>query len=389
MSSESNPQAIAIDPPVAPWGKRNPFPAPLLLNTKLNKEGTHRDCRHLEISLEGSDFSYESGDAAATIPRNDPDLVDDILALLSFEADATVILKGGETLPLREALMENFDICTINKNSIKKWSAFSTHADIHAALEDEEKMSAILDSRHIIDLLVDFPADFKTPEEFASILRKLQPRLYSIASSPTAHGDALHLTVAKVEYETLGRQRKGVCSTFLCDRLQVGETVRLFLQNAKHFKLPEDKSTDIIMVGPGTGIAPFRSFLYERKATGSTGRHWLFFGNPHEATDYFYQEEFEALQEEGILNRLDLAWSRDQDFKIYVQDKINEAAEELWNWIDSGAHLYVCGDAVYMAGDVDKALHKSIEDHGGKSEEEAIEYVKQMKADKRYQRDVY
>lgn len=389
MTSQPGSQANEQTTPETPWGKRNPFPAPLLVNVKLNKEGTHRDCRHLELSLDGSGYSYEAGDAAATFPKNDPDLIDEILGELPFDADSEVELKGGETVPLREALLEKFDICTINKNSIKKWSAFSSHPDIHAALEDDEKMAAILENRQIIDLILEFSADFKTPEDLTGLLRKLQPRLYSIASSPMAHPGELHLTVAKVEYETRDRKRKGVCSTFLCDRLSVGENVRLFLQTAKHFKLPEDTSTDIIMVGPGTGIAPFRSFLNERKAAGGSGRNWLFFGNPHEATDYFYQEEFESLLEEGILNRLDLAWSRDQDFKIYVQDKISEASEELWNWISSGAHLYVCGDAVYMAGDVDKALHKSIEDHGGRTEDEAIEYVKQMKADKRYQRDVY
>ena len=339
--------------------------------------------------MEGSGYSYESGDAAATFPLNVPELVDEILEALSFDTDDLVGMKGGEKARLRDVLMEHFDICTINKNTIKKWSVFCDHRDIHDALEDEEKMKELLKDRQIIDLIYDFPATFKTPECFTGLLRKLQPRLYSIASSPLAHGDILHLTVAKVEYETRGRKRKGVCSTFLCDRLQVNETVKLFLMPAKSFKLPEDKTTDIIMVGPGTGIAPFRSFLYERKAGGATGRNWLFFGNPHEATDYFYQEEFEAMQEEGLLTRLDLAWSRDQDYKIYVQDKMNEASEELWKWIDSGAHLYVCGDAVYMAGDVDKALHKAIEDHGGRSEEEAIEYVKQMKADRRYQRDVY
>ncbi len=389
MTSQASPENAEPEPTTTPWGKRNPFPAPLLVNIKLNKEGTHRDCRHLELSLDGSGFTYEAGDAAATYPKNDPDLVDEILAALSFSGDSTIELKGGESASLRQALMENFDICTINKNIIKKWAVFSSHSDIHAALEDEEKMTAILENRQIIDLIIDFPADFNTPGDFTGLLRKLQPRLYSIASSPLAHPGKLHLTVAKVEYETRGRHRKGVCSTFLCDRLGVGETVRLFLQTAKHFKLPEDKSTDIIMVGPGTGIAPFRAFLNERKAGEATGRNWLFFGNPHEATDYFYQEEFETLLKEGVLSRLDLAWSRDQDFKIYVQDKINEASRDLWNWIDSGAHLYVCGDAVYMAGDVDKALHKAIEDHGGRSEEEAIEYVKQMKADKRYQRDVY
>ena len=267
--------------------------------------------------------------------------------------------------------------------------AVCNHPHLNAIVDDADEIAKLTDGREIVDLLMDFPADFKTGQDFVGVLRKLNPRLYSIASSPKAHPGEVHLTVAKVEYETHGRHRKGVASTFMCDRVPEGDTMDVFLQKAKHFGLPEELDRDIIMVGPGTGIAPFRAFLEERKVIGATGQNWLFFGNPHEATDYFYKEEFDQMMAEGILNRIDLAWSRDQDFKIYVQDKIVEAAEELWKWIDGGAVLYVCGDAQYMAPDVDKALHDLIEKFGGRSETEAAEYVDQMKKDHRYQRDVY
>lgn len=221
------------------------------------------------------------------------------------------------------------------------------------------------------------------------MLRKLNPRLYSIASSFNAHPDEVHLTVAKVEYETKGRSRKGVASTFLCDRMEPGDKVKVFMQVSKHFRLPENPETDVIMVGPGTGIAPFRAFLEERRVTGASGRNWLFFGNPYRATDFFYEEELEEYLDQGILTRLDLAWSRDQANKIYVQNKMQEAKRDLWEWIEGGAHFYVCGDATRMAGDVDSALREAVRDEGGMSADEADAYVDQMKKDHRYQRDVY
>jgi len=372
-----------------PFGKKNPFPAPVLDVRRLNLDPSPRDTRHIEFSLEGSGLDYEVGDVLATFPRNDPDLVEEILDVLPFNTSVSVEVPDGRKLPLREALLECYDVCTINKGLLKKWALLCSHPYLIAAMKDDDGIATILEGRQIIDLLYDFPADFKSAQDFVGILRKLTPRLYSIASSPKAHPGEVHLTVAKVTYESLGRTRKGVASTFLCEGVEKGDTVRVFLQHAKHFKLPEDGARDVIMVGPGTGIAPFRAFLEERKATGATGRNWLFFGNPHESTDFFYQDEFELYQAENVLHRLDLAWSRDQDYKIYVQDKIRENAAELWNWVSGGAHFYVCGDAQYMAPDVDAALHDLIRDHGGLSQEEAADYVAQMKKDKRYQRDVY
>ncbi len=383
MMETENPETI-------PYGKKNPFPAELLVNRKLNKEGAFKDTRHIELSLRGSGFTYEVGDVLATYPLNDPDHVDEILSLLPFRTEkSTVELKGGPEMPLRDALIQHFDLRTVNKTVLKKWAAKTYHPYLQAAMEDDAEIAEILDGIEVIDLLYDFPREFKDGQEFVDVLRKQIPRLYSIASSLNAHPDEVHLTVAKVEYQTRGRERKGVASTFLCDRLPVGEKVMTFIQVSKHFRLPEDPAKDVVMVGPGTGIAPFRAFLEERAIQGAQGRNWLFFGNPHRGTDFFYEDEFRHFEEKGVLHRMDLAWSRDQAHKIYVQDKIREAREELWRWIDGGAHFYVCGDATRMAGDVDEALREAIREGGGFSPEEADAYVEQMKKDHRYQRDVY
>lgn len=378
--------AVAED---IPFGKKRPFPAPLKFRKKLSLDPSPRDTRHIELSLEGSGMDYEVGDAIATFPKNDPALIDEILSVLPFNTSVSVTVPDGRKLPLRDALLECYDVCTVTKAILKKWEPLTCHPYLAASIEDDEEVGKIIDGIEIIDLLYDFPADFKSGQDFVKILRKLQPRLYSIASSPNAHPGEVHLTVAKVGYETNGRLRKGVCSTFLCEGMEEGETVGVFMQPTKHFKLPEDPEKDIIMVGPGTGIAPFRAFLEERQVSKAPGRSWLFFGNPHEETDYFYEDEFDAMKKDGSLTRIDVAWSRDQDFKIYVQDKIREFSSEVWNWIDGGAHFYVCGDANYMAPDVEKALFELIRKYGNLNDEGAAEYLKKLKDEGRYQRDVY
>lgn len=372
-----------------PYGKKNPFPAPLLRRNRLNLDPSPRDTRHLEFSLEGSGLEYEVGDAIATFPLNDPDLVDEMLGILPFNTAVSVEIKNVGKIPLRDALLEHCDIRTVNKTILKKWAPLTCHPYLHAVIEDDDEVSKILDGIEIIDLIYDFPADLKSGQDFIDILRRLTPRLYSIASSPTKHPGEVHLTVAKVTYEAKGRVRKGVASTFLCEGMAEGDTVRVFMQPTKHFKLPTDTDRDVIMVGPGTGIAPFRAFLEEREATKAKGRNWLFFGNPHEATDYFYKDEFDAMRKSGVLTRLDLAWSRDQEFKIYVQDRLRENAEEIFSWLEAGAHFYVCGDAQYMAPDVEKALLDSIRKYGGNDDEQAAAYLKKLKDEGRYQRDVY
>ncbi|MCG8600113.1 MAG: sulfite reductase subunit alpha [Verrucomicrobiales bacterium] len=372
-----------------PFGKKNPFPSALKHRYRLNLDPSPRDTRHLEFDLTGSGLEYEVGDAVATYPLNDADLVDEILTALPFNTSVSVETKDKRKLPLRDALLECYDIRTVTKAILKKWAPLTCHPFLHAVIEDDDEVAKILDGIEIIDLLYDFPADFKSGQDFVDMLRRLTPRLYSIASSPKKHPGEVHLTVAKVTYETKGRVRKGVASTFLCEGMTEGETVRVFMQPTKHFKLPEDLSKDIIMVGPGTGIAPFRAFLEEREVTEATGRNWLLFGNPHEDTDYFYKDEFEAMQKSGVLTRIDLAWSRDQEHKIYVQDRLRENGEELWKWLENGAHFYVCGDAQYMAPDVEKALLESIRKFGGMDDEGATAYLKKLKDEHRYQRDVY
>lgn len=317
-------------------------------------------------------------------------MADELIEILGFDPTTPVTTPDKEEKPLREALIEDFDIRTLSAKGMTDWSAKSDSDGLNELLAGEK--AAIEDyiwGRELIDLAADHPATFTDASEFIGLLRKLGPRLYSISSSPKAHPDEVHLTVAKVTYESHGRERGGVCSTYLSDRVNGDGTVPVFFQPAAHFKLPTDLGKDVIMCGPGTGIAPFRAFLEEREATDADGRNWLFFGNPHESTDFLYREQLISQKEGGVLDRLDLAWSRDGEEKVYVQNKMLEAGAELWEWFQNGAHFYICGDAKRMAKDVDDALHTIAEQHGGLSEDEAKDYINQLKKDKRYQRDVY
>ncbi|WP_411845282.1 flavodoxin domain-containing protein [Roseibacillus persicicus] len=373
-----------------PYGKKKPFPAPVLNNYNLNGAGAFKATHHIEFSLEGSGLEYEAGDALGVVPVNPESVVDELLAALPFNTGREVPLPGGGEVPLKEALMHHYDIRSLNKNLVSAWQERSGSPYLRSVVEADDK--AVWDDffwgRELIDLVVDYPADFRDGEEFVGVLKKLQPRLYSISSSPKAHPGEVHLTVAIVTYDSHGRSRGGVCSTFLADRCE-GVQPGVYVHVNKAFRPPSDGTVPLIMVGPGTGIAPFRAFLEERQATGATGQNWLFFGNPYRATDFLYEEELATMQEKGTLNKLSLAFSRDQKEKLYVQHLMLQEGAELWKWLEEGAHFCVCGDASRMAKDVDAALHQVIQDHGGKSEEEAIEYVKQLKKDKRYARDVY
>ncbi|MCG8602724.1 MAG: assimilatory sulfite reductase (NADPH) flavoprotein subunit [Verrucomicrobiales bacterium] len=373
------------------WSKKNPFRAKLLENRRLNGETSDRDTRHFEFDLTGSGLSYEVGDVLGVYPKNNAALVDEMIEKLGFSPDEPVPTSDRGEQALRVALIEDYDITTLSAKVIKDWAERSSSEFLNALLKegDDELLKDYIWGRELIDLVTDHPAEWSGAGEFVSILRKLGPRLYSISSSPAAHPDQVHLSVAKVTYETHGRIREGVCSTYLADRVNGDGTVPVFFQPAAHFKLPADLATDVIMCGPGTGIAPFRAFLEEREATKAPGRNWLFFGNPHEQTDFLYREQLLGQQEKGILNRLDLAWSRDGDSKVYVQDKMRESGEELWNWLNGGAHFYVCGDAKRMAKDVDAALHHIAATHGGLGEDGAKDFINQLKKEKRYQRDVY
>jgi sulfite reductase (NADPH) flavoprotein alpha-component len=373
-----------------PFGKKNPFPSPLLNSYDLNKEGSARETYHIELSLKDSGLEYQTGDALGVLSHNPAQVVDEMLPLLPFNVKDVVPLPGGSEVPLREALITSYDIRSLNKKLLKGWSERSGSPFLLALVESgsREEIEEYCWGRELIDLINDHPADFADGEEFVSVLKKLQPRLYSIASSPNAHPGEVHLTVAIVRYSSHGRDRGGVCSTYLSDR--VGDVCSgVFVHNNKAFRPPEDLSKDIIMVGPGTGIAPFRAFIEEREFSKASGRNWLFFGNPCRATDFIYEDEINAWVENGTLTKLDLAFSRDQENKIYVQDRMLEAGAELWDWLKGGGYFYVCGDASRMAKDVDKALQTILKTHGGLSDEEVVDYLKKLKKEKRYARDVY
>ena len=371
------------------YSKTQPFPAAVLQNYNLNGPGD-KQTHQIALSLEGSDLNYEVGDALGVFPLNPPDVVDEIIANLPFKP-SDVPAPNGSEVSLRDALIHHYDIGSLNKSILQKWQARSGSPFLRSlvAADDKQAYDDFCWGRDLIDLVIDHPADFTDGEEFVSVLKKLQPRLYSIASSPRAHPGEVHLCVGAVRYESHGRKRGGICSTFLADRLSSENPPRIYVHSNKAFRLPADAATDVIMVGPGTGIAPFRAFLEDRKATAASGRNWLFFGNPHRATDYLYQDELEALHADGVLNQLDLAWSRDQKEKLYVQHLMLQNGADLWNWLQNGAAFYVCGDASRMAKDVDQALLQIASEHGKLSADEAAAFISQLKKDKRYQRDVY
>ncbi|MEW6304771.1 MAG: assimilatory sulfite reductase (NADPH) flavoprotein subunit [Verrucomicrobiota bacterium] len=384
-------------PPPAPaaekgWSRNHPFPARLVTNRKLNAAGSAKDTRHFEISLEGSGLSYEVGDALGVMPANCPVLVEELLATLGFKGEETVKSPAGSEVSLHEALLRHYIITQPGPSLIQAAAERAKSAEVLALLAPDKKpdYDQWLWGRDIVDVLLGCKGAQFAPEEFVGFLRKLQPRLYSISSSPKAHPGQVHLTVAAVRYEAHGRAKKGVCSCFLADRTVLNETpVPVFVQTSHGFRLPTDTERPVIMIGPGTGIAPFRAFLEERRATGAKGKNWLFFGDQCQAYDFLYQEELEAMLKDGALTRLDLAFSRDQKEKIYVQNRMLENAAELWSWLEAGTHVYVCGDAKRMAKDVDAALHEVIQKAGGRTPEQAAEYVAKLKAEKRYQRDVY
>lgn len=371
------------------YGKSNPFPAKLLKNILLNKPGSGKEVRHYEIALNGSGLTYEAGDALGVVPVNCQELVDDIIAALKAKPDENVKF-GDNIVSLREALTHHFDVTKPSQEFLAAVAKAAPQSELTALLvpEKREELKKWLWGRQLIDLLELLPAPMPIAE-FIPLLKKLAPRLYSISSSPKAHPGEVHLTVGAVRYESHGRERKGVASTFLADRVGDAEFVRVFVQPSHGFKPPGNGDLRMIMVGPGTGIAPFRAFLEERLATGAKGKNWLFFGDQKKDTDFLYDELLTDWQRSGFLTRLDLAFSRDQEKKIYVQDRMLENAAELWSWLEAGAHFYVCGDASRMAKDVDAALHKIVETVGSKSADEAKAYVAKLKSDKRYQRDVY
>lgn len=377
--------------PAVAFDKKNPFPSEVLDHVMLNGERTSKETLHLEFSLEGSGLEYEAGDALAVIPVNADDVVAAILKQTGFSESEEVEIKGGEKLPFGEALRTKLDITALSRAIVKKYLGLSANEKLEALLSDDskEEFKDWIWGRQIVDLLESFPIKELTAQQFSSILRKMPPRLYSIASSPKAHPGEVHLTVAAVRYDGHGKDRKGVASTFLADDAKTGEKVLVYVHKNKNFRLPENDETPIIMVGPGTGIAPFRAFVEERAETGAKGESWLFFGDQKYSYDFLYQLEWQDHLKDGNLTKLDVAFSRDQPEKYYVQDVMREQAVELYAWLEKGAAFYVCGDAERMAKDVHQALIDIVVEQGSKTSEEAIAYVDQLKKDKRYQRDVY
>lgn len=388
-------ETVALDAtapgPAAPatGSRHQPLRTRLLVNRVLNAPGAHKETRQFAFDLRDSGLVYEAGDALGVWPTNCPELVGDMLSVLKLPASAPVTVKGIGEMPIAEALLRHQDIARITTDMlgfVRERSGSDTLAELLRP-ERAQDLKQWLWGRQIIDLLQEFPLQV-TAGEWMAALKRLQPRLYSISSSPKAQVGEAHLTVATVRYDHQGKPRSGVCSTFLADR--AGEVeVPIFVQKSAHFRPPARSETSMIMVGPGTGVAPFRGFLHERRVRGDGGRNWLFFGEQHAATDFYYRDELQAMRQDGLLTELSLAFSRDQERKIYVQDRMREQGAQLWAWLQEGAHFYVCGDAGRMAKDVDQALRDIVQRHGGMDAERAGAYVRQLGSDKRYLRDVY
>ncbi len=377
--------------PVSLYGKKNPFPAETLDSVLLNGEGTAKETLHVEFSLAGSGLTYEPGDALAVQPVNAPDIVQAIIQAAKLTGNETVDVKNVGPKLLADALREDYDITALSRGVLTKLADVSGSRVLRDLVGEDkrEQLREWMEGREIIDALLEYTPQGLPAEALVSIFRKLPVRLYSIASSPLEHPDEVHLTVAAVRYAANGRERKGVCSTYLADLVKIGDNVPVFVQPNKNFRLPADPATPIIMVGPGTGVAPFRAFVEHRSAQEGAGKSWLFFGDQHYTYDFLYQLEWQDHLKSGALTRLDVAFSRDQPEKIYVQDRIIEHAKEIYQWLQEGAHVYVCGDATRMARDVHEALISVVEFQDGISREAAEAYVEELKKSKRYQRDVY
>ena len=374
------------------YSRTSPFQSEVLENLNLNGRGSDRETRHLELSLEGSNLQYEPGDCVGIYPENNPILVDALIEQMGWKAEEFVpINKKGEERPLREALLSNLEITVLTKPLLEQAAKLTPNNDLHELLKlgHEQELKTYISERDLLDLVQDFSPWEASAREFVSILRKMPHRLYSIASSSKASPDEVHLTIRTVQYEAHGRERYGVCSTQCAERLESGDFLPIYIHQNPNFKLPVNSETPIIMIGPGTGVAPFRAFIEERAETGAQGKNWLFYGDQHFLTDFLYQLDFQRWVKEGILTRMDVAFSRDTDEKVYVQHRMLEKSQELYQWLLEGASIYICGDEKHMAHDVHNTLITIIEQEGGKSNEEAVAYLADMQQQNRYQRDVY
>ncbi|HEY9042707.1 MAG TPA: assimilatory sulfite reductase (NADPH) flavoprotein subunit [Rheinheimera sp.] len=372
---------------VSQYNKQSPFAAELYTNQKITGRDSGKDVRHIEISLAGSGLSYQPGDALGVYFTNDAALVRELLLLTAIARDTPVTL-GAETLTIEQALTEQLELTQSYPAFAEKYAAATGNTALADLAADKTALRAYLNERQIIDIVRDHPG-LLSAQQLADALRKQQPRLYSIASSQAEVEDEVHLTVAVVRYDAYGQPHLGGASGFLAERLAEGEKVKVFVEHNNNFRLPQSDDTPVIMIGPGTGIAPFRAFLQERDARGASGKNWLFFGNPHFTQDFLYQLELQNYLKRGVLSKLDVAFSRDQAAKVYVQDKLRKHGAEVWQWLQDGAHLYICGDANRMAKDVQQALIDIVQQYGGKTADEAQHYLDELRVAKRYQKDVY
>ncbi|WP_144487878.1 assimilatory sulfite reductase (NADPH) flavoprotein subunit [Bacillus subtilis] len=374
------------------YSRTNPFRAEVLENLNLNGRGSNKETRHVELSLEGSGLTYEPGDSLGVYPENDPELVELLLKEMNWDPEEIVTLnKQGDVRPLKEALISHYEITVLTKPLLEQAAQLTGNDELRELLApgNEENVKAYIEGRDLLDLVRDYGPFSVSAQEFVSILRKMPARLYSIASSLSANPDEVHLTIGAVRYDAHGRERKGVCSILCAERLQPGDTLPVYVQHNQNFKLPKDPETPIIMVGPGTGVAPFRSFMQEREETGAEGKAWMFFGDQHFVTDFLYQTEWQNWLKDGVLTKMDVAFSRDTEEKVYVQHRMLEHSAELFEWLQEGAAVYICGDEKHMAHDVHNTLLEIIEKEGNMSREEAEAYLADMQQQKRYQRDVY
>ncbi|MCR6596094.1 assimilatory sulfite reductase (NADPH) flavoprotein subunit [Bacillus halotolerans] len=396
--SEAEGGSAAPAPAAAPqtgesaYSRTNPFRAEVLENLNLNGRGSNKETRHVELSLEGSGLTYEPGDSLGVYPENDPVLVDLLLQEMNWDPEEIVTLnKQGDVRPLKEALISHYEITVLTKPLLEQAAHLTGSEELRELLApgNEGKVKAYIEGRDLLDLIRDYGPFSVTAQEFVSILRKMPARLYSIASSLSANPDEVHLTIGAVRYDAHGRERKGVCSILCAERLQPGDTLPVYVQHNQNFKLPKDPETPIIMVGPGTGVAPFRSFMQEREETGAEGKAWMFFGDQHFVTDFLYQTEWQNWLKDGVLTKMDVAFSRDTEEKVYVQHRMLEQSAELFEWLQEGAAVYICGDEKHMAHDVHNTLLDIIEKEGNMTREKAEVYLADMQQQKRYQRDVY
>ncbi len=379
--------ALTKAAPSPQFDRKRPFAAPVLEKIQLNGRGSTKETWHVELSIEGSGLQYAPGDSLGVYPQNPSSLVREVLYTAMLNGNKQVVFQGKENT-LRHFLLREVELTVLTREVIEKYAAWTNSAKLKAILEDNAVLKKFLWGRNVADLLREFPAAM-SEATLLSFLRKMPPRLYSIASSMEAHPEEAHLTVAAVRYQHGGFLHLGAASTFMADRVPVGESLPVFIESNEYFKLPDDPSLDIIMVGPGTGVAPFRAFVEQRSERGGSGKNWLFFGNPHFETDFLYQTEWLNHLKRGTLDRLDVAFSRDQAEKLYVQHRLAERSKLLYERLENGAHFYVCGDKDRMAPDVQNAVIQIVAQESGKGREHAEEYLKGLKKQRRYVEDVY